>query len=207
MEQVEILKKYIISGDFKEARKIARTFDITVLGTKLLKMSFDTQNVAIYFFLQDWLSDEESAELHNITATLLGVGLVWIPGANYLAMHHLEKAIVLSPNNIEYKKAILYYYIVPESPLSRDNALFYANQILASEPDNSCALDVLDSIKWRDKKEIEAQKILEHLEKYEVKINESDDEWGYMRVYDKSNKKVWIFRPDRTFDRVNRDKI
>ncbi|MDR0299417.1 MAG: hypothetical protein LBI13_04970 [Streptococcaceae bacterium] len=201
LEQIEVLKKYIISGNFKEARKVAKTFVLATLGTQLLEMSFDTQDVAIYFFLQDWLSDEESAELHNITATLLGVGLVLISGANYLAMHHLEKAIALSPNNIEYKKAILYYYIVPESPLSRDRARFYAKEVLEAEPENSRALEILDSVKWRNEKAKEAQKILENLGNYEIKTKESDYYWGYREVYDKSSNEIWLFSPDLCFEK------
>lgn len=143
METTQI-KEYIIAGKFIEARKIAKKIDLTTLGSELLNLAYDTENVAFYFFLLDWLFDEESAELQQITSTLLSSGLAWLAGSYKLSMNHLKRAIQLDPDKVEYKLSMLSFYEIPERLLSLAEAKKFAAQILEVCPDNTRALQILE---------------------------------------------------------------
>lgn len=143
METTQI-KEYIIAGKFIEARKIAKKIDLTTLGSELLNLAYDTENVAFYFFLLDWLFDEESAELQQITSTLLSSGLAWLAGSYKLSMNHLKRAIQLDPDKVEYKLSMLSFYEIPERLLSLAEAKKFAAQILEVYPDNARALQILE---------------------------------------------------------------
>lgn len=143
METTQI-KEYIIAGKFIEARKIAKKSDLTTLGSELLNLAYDTENVAFYFFLLDWLFDEESAELQQITSTLLSSGLAWLAGSYKLSMNHLKRAIQLDPDKVEYKLSMLSFYEIPERLLSLAEAKKFAAQILEVYPDNTRALQILE---------------------------------------------------------------
>ncbi|MDR0298952.1 MAG: hypothetical protein LBI13_02565 [Streptococcaceae bacterium] len=105
------------------------------------------KETVFYFFMLDWLYDEKNAMLENIACGIISFCLTWMPGAYYLGMHHMERAVALEPDEIEYKKAMLLFFEVPERPLSIEKARFYANQILEVDPEYESAHRVLAMIK------------------------------------------------------------
>jgi hypothetical protein len=75
-----------------------------------------------------------------------------MPGSYYLGMHHQLKSIELEPENLDSKKMLMFYFEVPERPLSIEKARFYANQILEIDPEYESAHRVLTMIKTMEER-------------------------------------------------------
>jgi hypothetical protein len=147
------LQEEILNGDFKSARVLAKKLTFKELSNFMMSRDYDSEkDVVYYFFLLDWLFDEETAELQNIASNVMSFGLTWMPGAYYLGMHHMERAVELEPNDIEYKKAMLTFFEVPERPLSMEKARYYATQIIKAEPKDESTLRALDMIRRMESK-------------------------------------------------------
>jgi tetratricopeptide (TPR) repeat protein len=100
-----------------------------------------------YQFVEYLNFENETAELQYLASAIMEFFLNWMPGAYYIAMHHLLRAIELNPEDIGNKIELLYYFEVPERPLSIEKARFYANQILEVDPEYESAHRVLAMIK------------------------------------------------------------
>lgn len=94
------------------------------------------------FFLY-LILENENAKLHEIASALLSFPYAWISRGYSVALNHLRKAIVLSPENMYYKELILFYHDIPDHLLSKEDAIKYAKQVLEVNPLVKVAQDII----------------------------------------------------------------
>lgn len=139
----EILKEYILSGNFKKAKEISKSLETDELEGYLLKIGYDSDNIMVYVFLCDILNEKESANIHYLSSVILIGPFSHLEGAYAGGYYHAKKAVKLDPNNIGFKEYILFFYSVPEQLLPRNEAISIAKEVLKKDPNNIAALDIL----------------------------------------------------------------
>jgi tetratricopeptide (TPR) repeat protein len=139
----ERLAHYILQSEFQVTRELVEGQNKREVLIDLLDISFDTKNIAVYFFLEDWIYDKESAELHSMASSLLSVAFAWVPRAYHIAFRHIRQAIKLEPSNLDYKEMILEYHEIPECLLSLEEAIDHAEQVIEREPKSKIARNFL----------------------------------------------------------------
>ncbi|WP_058487092.1 hypothetical protein [Defluviitalea phaphyphila] len=140
----EKIKKLILDGNFDEAQKIAKSFDIGYIRELLIDLCYETENIIVYSFVYNMLCKEESSELHYIASELLSMPLCHVTGAYNSALFHARRAIELDPNNISYKEYILLFYNLPERLISEYEAKKIAQEVIEKMPNSKAALDILN---------------------------------------------------------------
>ena len=145
MEKYEKLQKEILNGEFKQAKKIIRNISEPDFEQFMMSQPYDTEReIAFYFFVEDLLGQKEEARLHNLASSIMGFGLNWLPGAYNVSMRHLQKAIQLAPENLNYKQGMILYHNIPDRLLSKEDAIKYAKQVLEVDPSVKIAQDIID---------------------------------------------------------------
>ncbi|MCT0449651.1 hypothetical protein [Lactococcus lactis] len=145
MEKYTILQEKILNGEFKEAKKIIKNISEKEFEQFMMSQPYDTEReISFYFFLIELLGEKEEAKLHNLASAIMGFGLNWFPGAYNVSMRHLQKAIQLNPENIDYKQGMLLYHDIPDHLLSKEDAIKYAKQVLEVNPSVKVAQDIIN---------------------------------------------------------------
>ncbi|WP_304154146.1 hypothetical protein [Megamonas hypermegale] len=139
----EILKEYILSGNFKKAKEISKSLETDELEGYLLKIGYDSDNIMVYVFLCDILNEKESADINYLASVVLTGPFAYLEGAYGAGYYHAKKAIELDPDNIGFKEYILFFYIVPEHLLPKNEAISIAKEVLKKDPNNIAALNTL----------------------------------------------------------------
>ncbi|QBO35710.1 hypothetical protein EQG49_04155 [Periweissella cryptocerci] len=144
-ESVELLKQ-IEAGDFESAVNLVANLDVesatTILVSAANELS-DFDSISVYFVVEELLRRNETAELHKVAAVLLTNIFPLRAGAYNQALHHLEKAIQLEPDNIRLQEGILFFHDIPEKLLSDMEAEKYAKRILEKSPKSKAANEML----------------------------------------------------------------
>ncbi|MBS2967871.1 hypothetical protein J9317_03660 [Metabacillus sp. KIGAM252] len=142
-------KEAILSADFQKAKEIAshKNMDAESLMDNLFLIAYEEGSMAAYGFANQLILEEETSEHHYLASFLLSMGLTHFEGAYPTAFYHAKRAAELSPEDLSYKEYLLFFHILPDPLLSREEAIDIAGQILEVEPDNDSALEVLNQKK------------------------------------------------------------
>jgi len=140
----EKLKKYILDGEFGEAKKHCTKIKEEVLEDELLQIAFDTGNIGVYLFAYDLAYTKGTAELYSIASTLMSVVFNHLPGGYYVAYNHMLTAARLDQKDYTYKEGLLLFYHIPEKIIPREEALKISKEILLTCPDNKAANSVIN---------------------------------------------------------------
>lgn len=138
------IKKLILDGNFDEAQKNIKSFDIELIRELLIELCYETENIIVYSFLYNMLCKNESAAVHYIASELLSMPLCHVEGAYNSALFHGRRAIELDPHNISYKEYILLFYNLPEQLISEYEAKKFAQEVIEKMPNSKVALDILN---------------------------------------------------------------
>ncbi len=136
-------EEFILAGEFDAAKIVIKNLDENELIQEVLYIACKTRNLTVYGFVINELLNIEKASWHYIAAEMLLAPLSFIEGAYALGVFHARKAIILEPNNIEHKKLLLAFYTVPESAISKEEAIQLAKKIILFDPANESALEIL----------------------------------------------------------------
>ena len=143
----EQLKSLIISGLYKEAKKIFFNMSETVARECLMELGFEKASITIYGFLCSALCDREDAKLHYLASEVLTMPLCHLDGAYATGFYHAKKAAQMRPDDVELKEAVLLFYNIPEKLLNKEDASKLAKDILEKNPNSKAAIDILKEIK------------------------------------------------------------
>ena len=103
------------------------------------------ENILAYYacmkLLEFEIIDEQKAAVHNEAAAIIYGGFSFMNGAAALAFYHMEKAIELDPENLEYKIVTLQALAnAPGFEMDAGVRIAIANDILKLEPQNVIGL-------------------------------------------------------------------
>jgi len=143
MEQIKILNEDILSGNFEKASKIVSQLSLDFFTKKIVSLAYKNTSLVYYSFVQYLIAKNECADYHSIASQLLSTSLCLIKGAYTSAYFHALRAIEIEPQNIKHKEFLLFFYKNPENVLSIEIAMKTANEILAKDPENEVAQEVL----------------------------------------------------------------
>lgn len=136
----------IKAGEFQKAEFIATDLTPKTIEDELFNLSYDEESVAPYGFVCFMLTKKETSEWHYLASLLLSMAINHLEGAYFTAFHHAKRAADLSPDNISYKEALLFYYEIPDQPLSKEEAEKIAADILKIAPKNQAANRVFNPL-------------------------------------------------------------
>jgi len=143
MEQIKALNEYIISGNFEKACKIVDELSLDFFTKKLLSLAYKNTSLVYYSFVQYLIAKNECADFHSIASQLLSTSLCVLKGAYASAYFHALRAIEIEPENMKHKEFLLFFYKNPENVLPAAKAMETATEILAKDPENKIAQEVL----------------------------------------------------------------
>ncbi|MBD2844975.1 hypothetical protein IDH44_07220 [Paenibacillus sp. IB182496] len=139
------LQKHILQGDFEQASQLVTGTSMFELEGILLEIAYDSESVSVYNFLCHLIEKHETGALHSIASTLMSNPLCFISGAYAKGFYHAKRAIELEPEDVTLKELILFYSLLPDQLVTKDEANEYAKQILLTAPKNKTALDFLNN--------------------------------------------------------------
>lgn len=125
----EKLKQSLLNNNFEEAAKAFYELSFDAACGTIIRLGYATERVSLYTFVVSLLLKNETAELHNLASEVLRLTLFFIKGAYVAGLYHARKSIELEPDNITYKKYLLFYYNTPDQVLSREEATQLAKKI------------------------------------------------------------------------------
>lgn len=133
------LTETIKVGDFQKAKQIASGLDLKAIEDELFLFAYNEGSIAPYGFVCAMLIEKETSEWHYIASLLLSMAINHLEDAYFITFYHAKRAVELSPNDIGYKEALLFYHEIPDQPLSKKEALTLAAEILKIDPSNKAA--------------------------------------------------------------------
>lgn len=140
---IKNLRTLILSGQFLKAQEVASQMSFKDMENLLLELAYETESIALYSFVFSLLIETENSDLHYLASELLTQPLCHIEGAYQAGYFHAKKAIELSPDDIQLQEYLLLFYEIPESLLSKEEAVILAHKILVRNPNSQVALNLL----------------------------------------------------------------
>ena len=139
--------------DYHQARALLEEApeDEEQLVDLLAEWAFSQQDIRIYTFFADIAAAEKSWKWHYVASFLLCQPLCSVKGAYFAGLFHALKAVELNPSDSSLKEHVLFYYDVPDRPMSDDKAVEIANALLVQVPDHPSALSVIAEVERRAK--------------------------------------------------------
>lgn len=138
------LTQKILDGDFSYAKQLVADIDLAALEELLLEIAYKTESEAVYLFVYDMLKSSESVELHTIAATLMNNPLCFLPDGYAKGLYHIRKALELDSTSVALMELMLFYNLIPDELVAKEEAMEYARRILLIEPDNKKAIAFLE---------------------------------------------------------------
>jgi hypothetical protein len=135
-------------GDIRGARVIVSRRPNEVVQDWVIEYGFDSNSITAYTFAWQLIHEEESADHHFMASTLMATALCHIPGGYATALYHARRAIELNPEDIELWEWLLFFYEIPDSLVSREEAEAIAKKVLVVKPDSNPAQKTLDFDMW-----------------------------------------------------------
>jgi hypothetical protein len=144
MGENEMIKEALLKGDLLNAKKLAAELDFCMLSDLLHELAYDTSDMVCYTFVNFLIySQGESSNFHHLASSLLSHPLCYIEGAYKSALLHSKRASELSPEDIGLKEYLLFFHIIPEQLVSKEEAIAIANMVIQTEPSSQAAKDIL----------------------------------------------------------------
>lgn len=137
------VKNLILAGEFKKAYDQMVPFNLNELSDFLIIAAFDFGSITFYGFVNYLILLNESAALHELAATIMAQPLCYIEGAYALAFFHAQKLLELEPDDIKNKEFLLFFHIIPDKVLGKEEAIEIAKDILKVESDNKAAREIV----------------------------------------------------------------
>jgi hypothetical protein len=144
MELGEKIQSLLFENKLCELEELLINQDVKKFREILIDIAFENESIVIYSLVCMMLIKKESIELHELAADLLVHPLCIIEGGYAAALYHTRRIIILSPENIDFKEAIIFFHNVPDKLVTKKEAIQVAHQILEKEPNNKCAKELLD---------------------------------------------------------------
>ena len=120
------------------------------LEKPILMYAYDKNDIRAYTLASLLLLRQKRWEWHYLASMILSQALCHIPGAYFSAFYHAVEACKLAPDDQSLNEYLLFFYIVPDQPLSDEHASEIANQLLRSDPNNKAAIETMAKLKKRE---------------------------------------------------------
>jgi hypothetical protein len=143
MADVDGIIDQILAGQFAAAIAASAAIPFDQVREQVLLRAFDEHHLALYGFYVALLQEQPTAAHQHAAAELLGMGLNVYPGAYQTAAYHARQAAATAPDEVAYKEFLLFLHQVPDEVVGREESLRIAGEILALDPDNEAARQVL----------------------------------------------------------------
>lgn len=144
MGENKMIREALLKGDLITSNKLATEIDFSVLSDLLHELAYDSGDLICYTFVNFLIySQGESSNLHHLASSLLSHPLCYIEGAYKSALLHSRRASELSPEDVGLKEYLLFFHIIPDELVSREEAIAIANMVLQTEPSSEVAKDIL----------------------------------------------------------------
>lgn len=141
------LEKLIFNYEFDKAKILFSKLDEKKQIDTLCLIGYESDNILVYTFICYLLQENNTAKMHSLAAEILRFSLCDVNGAYQAAFYHTKKAIELSPNDINLKEYLLFFYEIPEKLLSKEEAIKIANEVLSINKKSQPAMNVIKSTK------------------------------------------------------------
>ncbi|USG64640.1 hypothetical protein NDK47_21225 [Brevibacillus ruminantium] len=138
-----MIREAILKGDLLTAKEQVSKIDFSAFSDLLHELAYDTSDLVCYTFVNFLMySQGERSDLHHLASSLLSHPLCHIEGAYKSALLHSRRASELSPEDVALKEYLLFFHIIPEKLVSKEEAIEIASVVLQVEPNSQVAKDI-----------------------------------------------------------------
>lgn len=139
------LNELILNNDFEKAYLFIKKFSSKKRFDMLISFASITNDIRIIGFAEYMLHKEETYENHELIANILNQ-MCWLEGAYELAYIHAKKMYEIRPCT-ESRLFLLFYWEIPEQPISDTFAVEILYEILNEAPKCISALNIYEKMK------------------------------------------------------------
>ncbi|PAF08933.1 hypothetical protein CHH65_12935 [Shouchella clausii] len=141
------LNEIIKTFDFEEANRLLSQLSFEGFLNELLQLAYDDESILQYAFVNGWLVQKETYDLHLLAINLLFNPLCHIEGAYRSSLYHVKRCLVLSNNkDLISLENLLFLNEVPDKVVSDEEALEVAKLILEIQSDHEIAQNLIKNI-------------------------------------------------------------
>lgn len=139
-----IIKKMIFNNEFEETYELLKSVDDDEKFNYIVSISCDTTDIRIIGFVSFLIQKDNSYNNYRIMVNVLHQ-MCWLNGAYHLAYFYANEMYKRS-GSIGDKKNLLFYWLVPEKPMSDDHALTLSREILKEDPYYNIAKEIIEKL-------------------------------------------------------------
>lgn len=140
----KLLKELIFKNYFEKACELIEKLDSNLRFDIIVSISCDTTDIRIIGFVFFLIQKNASYDNYKIMVNVLHQ-MCWLEGAYHLAYFYATEMYKMT-GSFEDKKSLLFYWLVPEKPMSDDLALKLAKEILAIDSSCSIAKEIVEKL-------------------------------------------------------------
>ena len=138
------IKELIFKNCFYEAYEILEKMDEDSKFNIIVSISCDTTDIRIVGFVFFLIQKNASYGNYKIMVNVLHQ-MCWLDGAYHLAYFYATEMYKMA-GRVEDKKALLFYWQVPEKPIPDDLALKLAKEVLIVDSSCSIAKEIVEKL-------------------------------------------------------------
>ncbi len=132
---IKKLEEKLLQGKYADAEKICEKMDIKNVGSMLMNIAYDTENICVYSFVQYMIWKTEQIEWMELAIDIMINPFCFLEGAYSVALFHSREVLRIK-KDIKNLERILFFYHIPEKLVSTEEAKKIAEEILKVEPTN-----------------------------------------------------------------------
>lgn len=142
----ERLQQLIFNYNFEEAKELFNELNEKKQDEILSLIAFDTGNILVYTFIGYLIFENNTAFRHSLAAAIMSSEFCWIEGAYETAFFHARKACELSPNDVGFKEFLLFFHVIPERLLTKEEAIKIATEVLVTKKNSKAAKGIINEV-------------------------------------------------------------
>ena len=131
----------LLKGKYREAEEICKNMDTSSIRNVIMAISYDTENICVYGFIQYMISRTEKVSWIELAVDIMLNPFCFIEGAYSVALFYARELLKIE-KNVKNMEKILFFYNIPEKLLDEEEAKYISKEILKIEPNNEIALGI-----------------------------------------------------------------
>lgn len=141
---IQSLENLVLAFNFDKASKLLINADQLTIAQAIQALGFNKPGILAYVFVTYLISKEEKAIYHYAASLLMSNAFNHYPEGYLAAYYHAKRAVEIDSSNIDFKESLLYFRVIPEKLLGKEEAIQLAKAVIKAKPDSDRAKEILE---------------------------------------------------------------